>query len=200
MNYDLPRQPQGAPELERPTPAGIRQEQMPQSHLQDANLVNMIQGTVETNRILAEYLRRDLHTRREGDGTRANDRRGNSPKTCQVPKSLTFDGNSEWKTFIKKVNSYCATVGWAGDSRCDVMMWYLTGKAAHYYSNLLDRRPDLHYHQVESTLAKRYGRKDLVENLMAEYQTTRQKEYLDDWADRLLIWHTGRFLISRRPE
>ena len=70
-----------SPERERPTPAGIRQEQMPQSPLQDANLVNMIQGTVETNRILAEYLRRDLHTRREEDGTRANDRRGNGPKT-----------------------------------------------------------------------------------------------------------------------
>ena len=66
---------------EREIPAGIRQEQMHQSPLQDANLVNMIQGTVETNRILAEYLRRDLHTRREEDGTRANDRRGNGPKT-----------------------------------------------------------------------------------------------------------------------
>ena len=82
-----------APELERPTPAGIRQEQMPKSLLQDANLVNMIQGTVVANRILAEYLRRDLHTRR----------RGNSPKTFQVPKSLTFDGNTEWKTFIKMI-------------------------------------------------------------------------------------------------
>ena len=49
-----------APERERPTPAGIRQEQMPQSPLQDANLVNMIQGTVETNCILAEYLKKGL--------------------------------------------------------------------------------------------------------------------------------------------
>ena len=83
-----------APERERPTPAGIRQEQMPQSPLQDANLVNMIQGTVETNRILAQYLRRDLHTRREEDGTRA--------MTGGVTAQKHFDGNSEWKTFIIK--------------------------------------------------------------------------------------------------
>ena len=38
MNYELPRQPQGAPTRERPTPANIRQEQMPQYQLQDANI------------------------------------------------------------------------------------------------------------------------------------------------------------------
>ena len=114
MNYKLSCQPQGAPERERPTPTAT---QMPQSPLQDASLINMIQGTVETNRILGEYLSRDLHTRREENVTRANDRRCNSPKTYQVPKSLTFDGNTEWKTFIKMFNSYCATVGRASDSR-----------------------------------------------------------------------------------
>ena len=46
MNYELSRQPQGAPERERPIPATTCQEQMPQSPLQDANLINMIQGTV----------------------------------------------------------------------------------------------------------------------------------------------------------
>ena len=82
MNYELSRQPQGAPERERPTPTAT---QMPKSPLQDASLINMIQGTVETNRILGEYLRRDLHTRREEDVTRANDRRGNSPKYIRFP-------------------------------------------------------------------------------------------------------------------
>ena len=50
---------------------------------------------------------------------------------------------------------------WAGQV-IQGAMCCLTGKAADYYSNLLDCQPDLHYHQVESHLAKRYGQKDLV--------------------------------------
>ena len=73
----------------------------------------------------------------------------------------------------------CLDSPWSEKEQCNqevrlVMRWCLTGKAADYYSNMLDRQPDQHYHQVESNLAKRYGRKDLVENRMAEYQTTRQ--------------------------
>ena len=50
---------------------------------------------------------------------------------------------------------------WAGQV-IQGAMCCLTGKAADYYSNLLDCQPDLHYHQVVSHLAKRYGQKDLV--------------------------------------
>ena len=64
------------------------------------------------------------------------------------------------------------------------MRWCLTGKAADYYSNLLDRQQDLPYHQVESNLAKRYGRKDGWLNI--RQRAKKDSEYLDDWADRIV--------------
>ena len=67
---------------------------------------------METKRILGEYLRRDLHTSQEEDGTLANDRRDNSPKTCQVPKSLTSMGIQSVKPSSKK--SIVTVQLWAG--------------------------------------------------------------------------------------
>ena len=109
-------------------------------------------------------------------------------KSVNIPKSITYDGKSDWRAFITKFATYADREGWNSTIRRDVLSWILEGKASEFYSRLVERDPYIDYFEVVNRLAKRFDIKDLPETIQMHftYATQHQKESLVEWSDRVV--------------
>lgn len=109
-------------------------------------------------------------------------------KPASLPKSLSYDGKSNWLAFYRKFDRYAEASGWSKDECLDALCWCLTGKAADFYALLTESEERLTYSRVIHRLEKRFGSKELPETSYARFQQALQgsEEDLEDWADRVL--------------
>ena len=113
----------------------------------------------------------------------------------QIPKGVHYDGKGNWKAFLKRYTMFGDALEWSAKERKKYMCWCLEGKAADYYSNLLDRDEHITYRSLLDKLERRFGFRDLPEMALVEFNQSRQEtgETLEDWADRALTLATAAF-------
>ncbi len=130
--------------------------------------------------------------REEFEGERAQ--RGRS-KSVNLPKSLKFDGKSNWKAFYAKFSRYAEVSEWSEGECRDQLCWCLDGKASEYYALMVERNHEMPYRDLLGKLEKRFGFRELPETAQVQFSNARQtpEELLEDWADRVLSLATRAF-------
>ncbi|KAH3705312.1 hypothetical protein DPMN_080380 [Dreissena polymorpha] len=63
----------------------------------------------------------------------------------KLPKSLLFDGCSNWLMFKRKFERYARVQDWSDEECGDCLCWCLTGKAVDFYALLTEGRETLPY-------------------------------------------------------
>ncbi|KAH3893573.1 hypothetical protein DPMN_017721 [Dreissena polymorpha] len=63
----------------------------------------------------------------------------------RIPKTLQFDGRSNWPVFRGKFERYANLHQWSDDECADGLVWCLVGKAADFYAVLTDGRKTVPY-------------------------------------------------------
>ena len=76
-----------------------------------------------------------------------------------LPKSLVFDGKSNWFAFKHKFTMYATQLGWTFDDCLSCLAWSLIGRAADFYAILLEQNLKLTNRQLLSKLECRFGSK-----------------------------------------
>ena len=108
-------------------------------------------------------------------------------KPASLPKSLTYDGKTNWIAFKRKFIRYAAASKWTEEECLDALCWCLTGKASDFYALISERNEDMAYFELLGRLEKRFGTRELPETLYAKFSQAvqSQDEDLEDWADRI---------------
>ncbi len=106
----------------------------------------------------------------------------------QLPKSISYDGKKDWKSFITKFNTFAREQRWNTRERKNNLCWCLDDKAGEFYARLVERDPDLDYFDILDRLERRFDLKELPETAQVYFQYASQhpKESLVDWADRVV--------------
>ncbi|KAH3866980.1 hypothetical protein DPMN_030104 [Dreissena polymorpha] len=66
----------------------------------------------------------------------------------KLPKSLLFDGCSDWLLFKRKCERYTRLQDWSDAECADCLSWCLTGKAVDFYALLTERIETLPYAEL----------------------------------------------------
>ncbi|XP_052239462.1 uncharacterized protein LOC127850461 isoform X4 [Dreissena polymorpha] len=113
----------------------------------------------------------------------------------KLPKSLLFDGCSNWLLFKRKFERYARMQDWSDEECDDCLGWCLTGKAVDFYALLTEGRETLPYAELMQRLQERFGAKELPATAQGRFQVAHQEvgESLDDWSDRVLTLATTAF-------
>ncbi|KAH3882503.1 hypothetical protein DPMN_006443 [Dreissena polymorpha] len=113
----------------------------------------------------------------------------------KLPKSLLFDGCSNWLLFKRKFERYARMQDWSDEECGGCLGWCLTGKAVDFYALLTKGRGTLPYAELMQRLQKRFGARELPATAQGRFQDVQQKvgESLDDWSDRVLTLATTAF-------
>lgn len=116
-------------------------------------------------------------------------------RIINIPRTLNYDGASNWKAFFMKFIKYAETQGWSGKDCKDALCLCLTGKASEFYANLCDRDGDMEYYDIVRRFEKRFGFTELPETAIVGFNNARQSstESLHDWADRIVSLATEAF-------
>ncbi|MES9883032.1 MAG: hypothetical protein ABW185_19370 [Sedimenticola sp.] len=95
----------------------------------------------------------------EGHGGVPHTRRHRGPQFLNsLPKSLQYDGKSNWFAFKQKFTRYSQSCSWTADQWClDSVCWCLVGKASDFCASLLERNPTIAYRQLLHMLEERFG-------------------------------------------
>ncbi|MEW8487455.1 MAG: hypothetical protein AB2705_19935 [Candidatus Thiodiazotropha sp.] len=125
----------------------------------------------------------DRHSSRHGD-----------PR--KHPKTLRFDGKSNWLSFKKKFNSYREVMKWSEEESKDYLMWSLEGKALDFLTITKTNLKKCSFHRIMKKLETRFGVKELKETSKAKFRQAfqKQEETLEDWADRVMTIATPAFV------
>ena len=112
-----------------------------------------------------------------------------------IPKSLLYDGTSNWQAFNAKFARYAEAQSWTAKTCKDYLCWCLEGKASEFYTLLIERDPNMEYFDIMRKLEKRFGFKDLPETAQIQFMQAKQttEEKLEEWADRVLSLATRAF-------
>lgn len=119
-------------------------------------------------------------------------RKGNNTRTkshsTQIPKSITFDGKKDWKSFQTKFTMYADEQHWTTREKKQNLCWCLEDKASEFYSRLIARDPDMDFVALLSHLERRFDLKELPESAQMHFSYASQnpKESLVEWADRVV--------------
>lgn len=126
----------------------------------------------------------DIEWKRPRRATKTSERSGFKPSA--LPKSLTFNGKSNWLAFKRKFTRYATAAKWTEEECLDALCWCLTDKASDFYALVTERRDDMTYFELLRKLEKRFGQKELPETAHARFlqATQTSDEELEDWADR----------------
>jgi len=126
---------------------------------------------------------------------RAGQEEGSRAKGSPMPKTLKYDGKTNWQAFYAKFARYAEVVAWTPEECRDQLCWCLDGKASEFYALLVERNQDLAYPDLVRKLEKRFGFKELPETAQVQFNNARQlpEESLEDWADRVLSLATRAF-------
>ncbi|KAH3801947.1 hypothetical protein DPMN_155612 [Dreissena polymorpha] len=103
-----------------------------------------------------------------------------------LPKSLLFDGCSNWLLFKRKFKRYARMSEWSDEECGDCLCWCLTGKAVDFYALLTEGRETLPYAELTQRLQERFGARELPATAQGRFQDVQQEvsESLGDWSDR----------------
>ncbi|KAH3734820.1 hypothetical protein DPMN_041269 [Dreissena polymorpha] len=117
--------------------------------------------------------------------------------STKLPKSLLFDGCSNWLLFKRKFEHYARMQDWSYEECGDCLGWCLTGKAMDFYALLTEGRETLPYAELMQRLQERFGARELPATAQGRFQDVQQErgESLDDWSDRVLTLATTAFRV-----
>lgn len=126
---------------------------------------------------------RDRHHKRHGD-----------PR--KLPKSLRFDGKSNWMSFKRKFKSYRQVLNWSETESKDYLLWSLEGKALDFVTVSATKIEEYSFRKIVKKLESRFGVQELKETSKAKFRQACQKpdESLEDWADRVMTLATPAFV------
>ncbi|MEW8545915.1 MAG: hypothetical protein AB2693_20530 [Candidatus Thiodiazotropha sp.] len=112
------------------------------------------------------------------------------------PKTLRFDGKSNWLSFKKKFNSYRKVMEWSEEESKDYLMWSLEGKALDFFTITETKLEKYSFRSIMKKLETRFGVKELKETSKVKFRQAFQKqdETLEDWADRVMTLATPAFV------
>lgn len=112
------------------------------------------------------------------------------------PKTLRFDGKTNWLSFKKKFESYRKVMNWTETESKDYLMWSLEGKALDYFTITTPEIEDYSFRRIMKKLESRFGVKELAETSKTKFRQAYQKqeESLEDWADRVMTLATPAFV------
>lgn len=112
-----------------------------------------------------------------------------------LPKTLLYDGKTNWRAFYTKFSKYAEAQHWSAKECKDNLCWCLTGKANDFFANFVEGYDNLEYFDIIKKFEKRFGYQDLPETATIAFNISRQEteEDLDDWADRVLTLATKAF-------
>ncbi|KAH3818426.1 hypothetical protein DPMN_120050 [Dreissena polymorpha] len=103
----------------------------------------------------------------------------------KLPKSLLYDGQSNWFVFQTKFERYARVQDWSDAECADCLGWCLTGKAVDFYALLTEGRGTVLYAELMQRLEERFGAKELPATAQGRFQVAHQAsgESLEDWSD-----------------
>ena len=76
-------------------------------------------------------------------------------KPAALPKSLTYDGKSNWLAFKRKFVRYAAASKWTEAECLDALCWCLVSKASDFYALSVERNDDMTFFELMGRLEKR---------------------------------------------
>lgn len=108
------------------------------------------------------------------------------PALRDIPKSMIFDGKSNWQPFEMKFTHYARSYQWTLEDCKVCLLHCLAGKALDYCTRLFRTNPQLPYTTLLSKLRERFG-PELQASAQAKFNQSAQqkKENMEDWADRV---------------
>ena len=112
-----------------------------------------------------------------------------------LPKTLVYNGRSNWQAFQLKFSRFAEVSEWTADECRDCLLQCLTDKALQYGAMLLKRQPSLPYRKLLQSLERRFGVEELPAAAQAKFNQTFQEksESLEEWADRVQTIATEAF-------
>ncbi|KAH3841277.1 hypothetical protein DPMN_114736 [Dreissena polymorpha] len=82
-----------------------------------------------------------------------------------LPKTLTYDGKSNWRAFYVKFSKYAEAQRWAAQDCKDNLCWCLTGKAGDFFANLVEKYDNMEYFDILKRFEKQLGIKIYLKRL-----------------------------------
>lgn len=80
--------------------------------------------------------------------------RRENTKPVFLPKTLRYDGSSNWGAFFVKFTKYADASHWTTAERQDQLCWCLDGKASEFYTNIISRNQDIEYFDLVRKMEK----------------------------------------------
>ncbi|XP_041470201.1 uncharacterized protein LOC121419807 [Lytechinus variegatus] len=105
----------------------------------------------------------------------------------ELPKGLSFDGNTKWDPFFRKFTLLAADQEWDGQESLAYLCWCLEGKALAYYDRLAAQNPAMDFTVAIRKMAARFNFSELPESSQLKFMAAKQEasESLEEWVDRL---------------
>ena len=121
---------------------------------------------------------------RERPRRRHDNRR--QPALRDLPRGLTYDGRSNWKSFELKFTHYAKALEWSEEDCKVCLLHCLTGKALDCCARMMRVNENIPYRTLLRKLQERFGAELQVSAQVKFNQATQGKtESLEDWADRV---------------
>ena len=113
----------------------------------------------------------------------------------EMPRTLTFNGKSNWHAFRLKFTRYADVSTWTEDDCRDCLLHCLTDQALQYGAMLLRSQPTMPYRRLLHKLEQRFGAEELPAAAQVKFQQASQKsgETIEEWADRVQTMATEAF-------
>ena len=116
-----------------------------------------------------------------------SEERGGRSQFVPPPKTLIYAGEHDWSSFRLKFDRFCTHMRYTKQERVDYMCWTLKGKAAEYYTLLLQQNKRISYDELIDMMKARFAVHQLREVAMLEFRNALQRpsESLQEWGERL---------------
>ncbi|KAH3840695.1 hypothetical protein DPMN_114150 [Dreissena polymorpha] len=92
----------------------------------------------------------------------------------KLPKSLLYDGQSNWFVFQSKFERYARVQDWSDAECADCLGWCLTGKAVNFYALLSEGRGTVPYAELMQRLQERFGARELTATAQGRFHVSHQ--------------------------
>lgn len=128
----------------------------------------------ETPRVVDRGARPGVRETRESWGRNESKLPDRTSKVTSLPKTLKYDGTSNWQAFYAKFSRFAEVSGWSALECRDQLCWCLEGKASEYYALIVERKRNVEYGDLVRKLQKCFGFKELPETAQVQFQNARQ--------------------------
>lgn len=108
------------------------------------------------------------------------------PVLKDIPRSMSYDGTSNWKSFEMKFVQYATAFHWTSEDCKTCLLHCLTGKALDYCARILRSNPNMPYRKLLGKMQERFGAELQAEAQVKFNQAVQAgNESMEDWADRV---------------